>query len=114
MAAINTGSLNKYNAYAFLKILLSPTIQLQRNIIIPVNLEALTTELKLLKAQYGLTDDQTDAMYADSQQLRYEHPLSYAQYALFEDAMRPWFLDEKSYADCLTDFRGRLELYMDE
>ena len=114
MAAINNGGSNKVNAYEFLKILLSTEVQSQPGYPIPVNNEALEYQLKLLTAQYGFADDEMDRMYADFQSLGYIHPLSYTQYALFEDSMRPWFLDEKSYEDCLEDFRNRLEIFIDE
>ncbi len=114
MAAINNGSPNKVNAYEFLKIMLSTKVQSQPNFPIPVNNEALEYQLKSEGVQYDLSEDEIDRMYAEIQSLGYIHPLSYTQYDLFEDAMRPWFLDEKSYEDCLDDFRNRLEIFVDE
>ena len=114
MAAINNGSPNKVNAYEFLKIMLSTEVQSQPNFPVPVNNEALELQLKLYKVQYGLSETEIDQMYKDFQSLGYIHPLSYTQYNLFEDSMRPWFLDEKSYEDCIEDFRNRLEIFIDE
>ncbi len=114
MMAINHASPNKQNAYEFIKTMLSLEVQSQNMSYIPVNNEALSFQLRRTIGAYDLSDEDMEEMYMEIQNLRYQHPLSYTQYDLFEDAMRPWFLDEKSYEDCLDDFRNRLEIFIDE
>ncbi len=113
MAAINNASPNKRNAYEFLKRMLSYDVQ-KNELMIPVHNDAMRVQLTSAAVSNGRTQEETEQMYQELQNLQYKHPISTEQYKLVEEAMRPWFSDQKSYEECLEALRNALHIYIEE
>ena len=108
MAAVNRNGRNPYNAYAFLKLLMSAD---QQTSVIPINQEAAE---RRLRENFTRSEEAYAGMLEDLQNVRYVHPFSPVQWEFLLESMEPWFTGERAYDVCLEALRGRLDTYVHE
>ena len=125
VACINSTSENTENAYNFLKILLSESIQ-RKMLYYPVSLEAIENRLRENgKAIYVdsmgntltttlFTEEADTFMALTTGDLEWHMPVPYGVYDIVWSTMKPFICDEKSYEDCVNELRNRLQIYVNE
>ncbi len=104
-AGIRNASPNVANAYEFLKILLSSSVQNEL-------VEAPVLNLALQTSLVGY--EGREEMYDYLQAVEYRESNAPAVIDLVHTAMLPWIEDQRSYEACLEELKGKLELYLYE
>ncbi len=106
--AINAASVNKQNAYLFLKTALWTGAQssLEDNVVSKAGLPSLS----MVKALEGEAVEGYETVLPLEYYRNYSNTLMDIVYA----RMEPYFRDEKSYEDCLAELQSALELYINE
>ena len=129
--AIRAGSPNQLNAWRFIKLLLSESIQNAESVSIPllgfpVNKAAFRNELDgILKEDELINTMEGKKVYsavpwADKEPYLALHDsitsctLPDMAPGWLYDSMKPWFDGKKGYDECLEEFRQRLVLYISE
>lgn len=131
-AAIPKQAENKTNAYEFIKILLSDTIQSDYSMTysamgIPLRNESrktkLQNEMQVNADRYGITkglsatplsDEQLEMIYQLNTDVTCVKNYSYALGNLVWEEMLPYFDGEKSYETCAKSLENKLKLYVAE
>lgn len=125
--AVRANSKNKWNAYLFVKLLLSEDFQTAQFLYNPVNKKALAASIKKQQDTYTpsmhmdggyictkLSDEETQTIInqlssADNCSI-YDSKVMDMTY----ESMLPYFQDTKSYDDCYKEMQSKLSLYLDE
>lgn len=115
-AAINNASPNKANAYEFLKILLTPSVQNG------ISISLLISEQILNNLSYYTTytmDNSQNYTLIEEHTLRLQNviscpKLSFDHIKIIEKTMEPWINNESPYEECITTLEDNLQLYLYE
>ena len=128
--AISANAKNTLNAYKFIKYMLSEETQADNSIIsyMPVHKNVLHKGIHDAHALYknngGLFEDEEELAFSEEEANTIEATITGVdQFVkmvprnlidILLEAMLPYFQDEASYEDCLSELRNKLTLYLSE
>lgn len=128
--AISANAKNTLNAYKFIKYMLSEETQADNSIIsyMPVHKDVLHKGIHDAHALYknngGLFEDEEELAFSEEEANTIEAAITGVdQFVkmvprnlidILLEAMLPYFQDEASYEDCLSELRNKLTLYLSE
>ncbi len=128
--AIRANTKNSLNAYNFIKLMLSEDIQSDESMFpsyMPIHKEAIrkivheTYAVNIVNG-YAVPDYERRALSDEEAEMVIEMLTGIDRFALglpvmssmVQESMLPFFRDEKSYDDCLSELRSQLTFYMSE
>ncbi len=128
--AINANSKNTLNAYKFVKYMLSKEAQSDPYIIyyMPIRKDAIHNSIHGAYALYeangyyfndydnlAFSEEEADMIEAEiTKGDRFVRMMPLNVFNMVQESMLPFFRDEASYEDCLSELRNKLTLYMSE
>ena len=113
-AAIRNSSDNKQNAYEFLKVLLSNSIQNEIMDDIPVLNSVIMDRLEARRLQGVITQEERDALFAFFTDMQPYDNDSSNLWEMYVQYFTPYWKDDATFDDCYDKLYSALELYLYE